>query len=451
MSLWQERKGQHLALSDAAAEKYDEFYSGANFATGSYMLFENEIINRSLKLARSKGLALDLGCGTGRHSFLLARHFDQVFGYDFSEGMLGVAERNKIKHRSGNSLFQRLDVEQERLPVADGAVSLVNTGFGMGSFLESPERLFREVRRVLQPSGIAIFSFYNRDALVNRLNLTWTPALAARARPETDTLDVNFEGVCYEIPAKAYSVPDIRARLEGNFIIHELTTFPVLSALFPQELFANEDAKKLCTQVDNLLARNIELAAGPYIVAVCIKKGFYEPPEPHGLARVIKLLHQYNLHHDIIEHEPVHTMEDVKRVVSADPEQMVKSVLVAVDGKNSHTLQNPNADLCLAAVPAPRKLDLAKLARFLNVPYKKIRLATQEEVEDITGFKIGSIPPFGLPRHAIVILDSSFSRFQHVWCGTGRCTESLKISIEDLRRISSASLGDISKDRNNPA
>jgi ubiquinone/menaquinone biosynthesis C-methylase UbiE len=219
MSDWQQRKSQHVALSDAAAEKYDQFYAQTNFATGSYMKYEHELLQRVIKSCRSRGLALDLGCGTGRHSFLLARHFDQVCGYDFSKGMLQVAERNKLKHRSGNCLFKCVDIEQERLPNDNGSVSLVNTGFGMGSFLHSPETLFREVRRVLQPGGYAIFSFYNRSALVNQIDLMWTPALAARARPDEESLMVNFEGKSYDLPARSYNVHDIKTRLEGNFVV----------------------------------------------------------------------------------------------------------------------------------------------------------------------------------------------------------------------------------------
>jgi len=64
-----------------------------------------------------------------------------------------------------------LDIEKAPLPLGNDAVSFVNTGFGMGSFVQSPETLFREVRRVLQPGGIAIFSFYNSEALVNFLDL----------------------------------------------------------------------------------------------------------------------------------------------------------------------------------------------------------------------------------------------------------------------------------------
>lgn len=450
MNAWQARKSEHVALSDAASEKYDEFYAQANFATGSYMKYEHEVINKAIRFARARNLALDLGCGTGRHTFLLGRHFDQVCGYDFSHGMLAVAERNKLKHRHGNCLFQHLDIEQERLPVENGTVAFVNTGFGMGSFLESPESLFRDIRRALQPGGLAIFSFYNREALVNRIDLLWTPALAARAKPETDSLQVNFEGKSYDIPAKAYTLQDIKSRLEGNFIVHEITTFPTLSALFPQDLFASDHARKLCTQVDALLASNTEIAGGPYIVAVCIKKGFFDAPEPHGYARVVALLHQYGLQDDLIEHEPVHTMDDVKRVLSANPEQLIKSVLLAVHNADTQATRNPTVDLYLAAVPAPKKLDRAKLAKLLGVPYNKLRLATQEEVEDLTGFKIGSIPPFGLPRQAVVILDSSFLRFQHVWCGTGRATESLKISIDAVRRLSSATVAEISKENAPP-
>ncbi len=447
MSTWQEGKAAHIALSDAAAPKYDDIYEASNFATGSYMQYEHDLLLRAISLVPSTNLALDLGCGTGRHTFLLGKQFKQVIGYDFSGGMLDEALKTKLRKRSGNCLLQKLDIEQERLPASNASVGLVTTGFGMGSFLESPEELFREVRRVLVPEGVAIFSFYNRDALVNQLTLPWTPALAARVKPGADVLEVNFEGTCHEIAAKAYGVAEIRDRLQGNFIVQELSTFPTLSALFPQELFASLEARKLCTQVDRLLAGNLDVAAGPYIVALCRKKGRYDPPVQHGYARAVSLLDSHGLQDDIVEHEPVSTMEDVARVLSASPEQMVKSVLVAVDSWPGGTaVPNPPLTLVLAAIPATKKLDRRKLATILSVSYKSIRFATQEEVEDLTGFKIGSIPPFGMPRQALVFLDSRFQTFQHVWCGTGKRTESLKISLQDLCRISSASFADISRD-----
>src|SRR5579884_2060889 len=99
----------------------------------------------------------------------------------------------------GNVRFEDRVVEDGPLPLADGSVAFLNTGFGMASFVKNVDSLFREVRRVLQPKGVAIFSFYNSDALVNRLKLEWKPALAARVVEGQDLLEVQFDKT-YRIP-----------------------------------------------------------------------------------------------------------------------------------------------------------------------------------------------------------------------------------------------------------
>lgn len=446
MSDWKQGKEQHLALSAAAAEVYDELYEHANFATGSYMRYELETIGKYIVQAPSLSLAVDLGCGTGRDSYFIAKYFDQVYGYDFSPEMIRVATKNKLHKRVGNALFEVLDVEEESLPLSEDTVAFVNTGFGMGSFIANPEKIFREIRRVLQPKGIAVFSFYNADALVNNLDLQWRPALAARVVEGKDALKVDFDGKVYEIAAKAYKLKEVKRRLEGNFILKEVTTFPTLSALFPQTLFQDARARDLCTRVDQLLANNLDIAAGPYIVAVCQKGGATGKARPvKGYAKVLELLAFHNITLDIREHKPVRNMSEVKEVLDVSPSEMVKSILVAVDVPNESLINNLNAELFLVGIPADRRLDIGKLAKVLEKRRELLRFATQVEVEELTGFQVGSIPPFGLPKNIPVILDVSLVSHKKVWCGTGKSTESLRLSVEDLKKLSAFTTADVSK------
>ena len=443
---WGVGKAEHLRLSEAVAEKYDAVYEDATFATGSYMRFELETIARAGAQAPSSAIAVDLGCGTGRDAFGLTKHFDQVYGFDFSPEMVRVATRNKLRRRAGNAGFDVLDVETERLPLDDSSAALVNSGFGLGSFLNNLEPVFREVRRVLLPKGIALFSFYNSDALVNSLDLEWKPALAARAVPGKDRLRVEFEDSSYEISARAYSVKDIRRRLEGNFRIVELLTFPTLTALFPQALFRSEKARALCTKVDQLLAANLDIAAGPYILAVCQKGG--TTPRTRalmGYERVLELLRHHGIEPELRTHAPVRNMAEVQTVLEAPPSEMAKSVLMAVDPKESGADAETRAELYLVAIPASRKLDVGSLARLLDKKREDLRFATQVEVEELTGFEVGSIPPFALPKNVPVIVDTALAGQNRVWCGTGKATESLRIRVDDLKRLSTFSVADVSK------
>jgi len=443
---WEEGKRQHLALSAEAADRYDEIYEKANFATGSYMRFELENISKFVREAPTRLLAIDLGCGTGRDSFHLAKQFSQVYAYDLSPDMIRVANANKLKRHVGNVLFEVKDLEDGPLPIADDSAALINSAFGMGSFVRNLEQFFREVRRALQPGGVALFSFYSTAALVNQLQLEWRPALAARVVPGEDVLQVDFEDRSFRIAAKAYAPADLKRKIEGNFKLLEMTTFPTLSALFPQSLFQNPSACALCTSVDKLLATNLAIAAGPYIVVACQKGGkALKEKRVTGYERVLELLKFHAIPLDIREHAPVRTMADVEKVLEAPTCQMVKSILIAALTKDEPLPEDLSAELFLIAIPADRELSMGKVAAVLGRSRKRLRFANQREVEALTGFKVGSIPPFGLPSNVPVIVDSQLEAHPIVWCGTGKATESLRVTIQNLRKLSAYTSADVSK------
>lgn len=72
-------------------------------------------------------------------------------------------------------------------------------------------------------------------------------------------------------------------------------------------------------------------------------------------------------------------------------------------------------------------------------------MANQMQVEEITGFQIGSIPPFGLPKHIPVILDLKVKEQKEIWCGTGKRTESIRLTLKDLQALSTPTFCDVSK------
>ncbi len=159
---WEAKKATHLRLSARAAPHYDAQYAAASFATGQYMRYEEQVLHDAIGQAPlPRRLAGEIGCGTGRESAVLARQFEQVVGLDFCPAMVDQAQRRKLLEHLGNVLFQVHDAESGQLPWTAASVSLVTSAFGMGSFVRDPEALLQEVRRVLMPGGIALFSFYN--------------------------------------------------------------------------------------------------------------------------------------------------------------------------------------------------------------------------------------------------------------------------------------------------
>ena len=98
-------------------------------------------------------VALDLGCGTGRHASWLAEAGAKVTAVDFSEGMLAEARR---KPGADAVRFLVHDL-REPLPFADETFDLVVSGLVLEHVSELAP-FFREARRVLKRDGRCVVS-----------------------------------------------------------------------------------------------------------------------------------------------------------------------------------------------------------------------------------------------------------------------------------------------------
>ncbi|XP_074550502.1 putative methyltransferase DDB_G0268948 [Halichoeres trimaculatus] len=115
-------------------------------------------------LDRKKGQphvrAVDLGCGTGQNSRLIAPHFQEVVGIDISECQLeearGVPGYPNITYRKGTA---------EDLPFPDCSVDLLTAASAAHWFDQS--RFLAEASRVLKPQGcIALLGFTDCNTIL---------------------------------------------------------------------------------------------------------------------------------------------------------------------------------------------------------------------------------------------------------------------------------------------
>lgn len=102
-------------------------------------------------------LAVDLGCGTGQHTRLIAPHFEEVVGIDISESQLEEARAvpgyTNITYRKGTA---------EELPFEDGTVDLLTAASAAHWFDKS--RFLVEANRVLKPGGcMALLGFTDNN------------------------------------------------------------------------------------------------------------------------------------------------------------------------------------------------------------------------------------------------------------------------------------------------
>jgi ubiquinone/menaquinone biosynthesis C-methylase UbiE len=140
--LWPLFRGLTRRQFDRMAPFWDELRSEEAFAP-------LELALDSLDFA--PGRVLDLGTGTGRAAFLLARRYPEaeVVGVDLASAMLAEARKLTPPELAGRVRFEQADAE--RLPYPDASFDLVS--------LANMIPFFPELERVTAPGGAVVFSF----------------------------------------------------------------------------------------------------------------------------------------------------------------------------------------------------------------------------------------------------------------------------------------------------
>ncbi|GFT25428.1 methyltransferase DDB_G0268948 [Nephila pilipes] len=121
----------------------------------------SDIAQKSVEFLKEKfdgalETAVDVGCGSGQSSVILAPFFTRVRGLDASEAQIREANKHRV---SAN--VEYLVQEAETLPFESGSVQLVTAGASLHWF--NLEVFFREVKRILTPGGV--FVAYTYDIL----------------------------------------------------------------------------------------------------------------------------------------------------------------------------------------------------------------------------------------------------------------------------------------------
>lgn len=134
----------------------DPFYTKEKFGI---KIFRQHIARYNFILTIIKGTVIDLGCGTGFGTFFLSFFADEILGIDSSEEAIGEAI---ALFSRPNLEFVVYDLDKEFLssflPLLDGEQLDALVGFEILEHLEDPAKLLSQVREVLKPSGIALFS-----------------------------------------------------------------------------------------------------------------------------------------------------------------------------------------------------------------------------------------------------------------------------------------------------
>lgn len=141
-----------MALFDGEAKDYDLFFESE---LGKQVLkYEGRAIQSSLSLRKGQRV-LDVGCGTGIFTRLLAQKGLNVTGVDESEKMLSHA-----KSKSELDGVEFINANAENLPFPDAHFDRVLCAF-MLEFASNTLKVVTEMIRVLKPGGIMVIATLN--------------------------------------------------------------------------------------------------------------------------------------------------------------------------------------------------------------------------------------------------------------------------------------------------
>ncbi|MFN3889158.1 MAG: methyltransferase domain-containing protein [Beijerinckiaceae bacterium] len=256
-----------LRLTEQVAGRYDERDTASKYASQLYAAYEAELIRRDAEAAGDRALALDLGCATGRVALELASGFAKVAGYDVSAHMIAAANAKAQGRGVTNAHFATLDLDASRLPEADASASFIVMNLGTASDVSNLPHVLGEIARVLKPGGRFFLTFYNADALLYKMGfLPWVASLEAVVNPYTMCLDVKIGDTLAPVHAQLYSEADVRALLPAKLAADQVTSFPEIAAILPDEVLGDDKVRASIDRLDRELARGAGGHGGAYLI-----------------------------------------------------------------------------------------------------------------------------------------------------------------------------------------
>ncbi len=125
------------------------------------------------------------------------------------------------------------------------------------------------------------------------------------------------------------------------------------------------------------------------------------------------------------------TVELAAQAIGCEESQIAKSL----------ALKTSSGPIVIVVMGSAR-IDNKKFKEIFN---EKAKFLQGEEVLNHTGHPIGGVCPFGLKKDVKLYLDESLKAYDIIYPAAGACNNAVKISINDLEKITNADWVDVCK------
>jgi Cys-tRNA(Pro) deacylase len=129
------------------------------------------------------------------------------------------------------------------------------------------------------------------------------------------------------------------------------------------------------------------------------------------------------------------TVPDAAKALGVATAQIIKSLIFLV---NSEPVLVINNDIT--------RVDPRKIAAHFGISRKKVKFAAPNQALAITGYVVGSMPPFGHKQRLATYIDPAVMRLNIIFGGGGDVDAMLRLAPEELLRVTRGKLLDVSRD-----
>ena len=128
------------------------------------------------------------------------------------------------------------------------------------------------------------------------------------------------------------------------------------------------------------------------------------------------------------------TVSDAARELGVETDQIIKSLVFIAGDSPLLVINNGLA-----------RVDRKKLAQLMGVGRKKVKFATAEQALEITGFVVGSMPPFGHRQPLPTLVDEAVMALDTIYGGGGNIDAMMRLTPGELIRVTGADVRSLSE------
>ena len=128
------------------------------------------------------------------------------------------------------------------------------------------------------------------------------------------------------------------------------------------------------------------------------------------------------------------TVSDAAKALAVDSDTIIKSLVFMAEAAHLLVINNGLS-----------RVDRKKLASYLGMNRKRVKFATAGQALEITGYVVGSMPPFGHRQPLRTLVDAAVTRLDVAYGGGGDIDAMMRVSVPELLKVSRAEIADLSE------